>query len=561
MKPRLAIIFFFIILMPLGLLIFLGHRVARYEQESVQLKFDELLDNQLTAVDTTILNFIDQRQRELLNVVSTLSCDPITLRSTIRDQVFISQLFCLNQDGDVLYPSPLSELNEAEWDFLDRTKDILIGKNLVSHMDTITDNPPIQQDFTQSRQQGGYSPQTNNDLNQSIQSQQALSEQQMTTKYGWFAWYWGTGINLIFWFRSPDHRIVGAEVDRIRLLADVIGILPETNVLTSLPLQGRITLSNALGQTLYQWGSYEPASNDEPVVEKYVSYPLRTWKLSFYIPPDQLTAVRGHSVQLSLTIGLIALGSALFGLAFYFYREHSREMREAARRVSFVNQVSHELKTPLTNIRMYAELLEERLVDDDEKVLRHLNIIVSESQRLSRLIGNILTFSRTQREKLSLRFSSDVIDDTIHSVLGHFKASFEQLNITVSFEAKACQIVQFDRDAVAQILGNLFSNVEKYAARGESLSIKSFHEQSQTVVIVSDQGPGIPVREKERIFIPFMRLSNKLTDGVSGTGIGLSIARELARLHGGDLVLLPTAQGASFELRINTPASDKGDIV
>jgi signal transduction histidine kinase len=114
--------------------------------------------------------------------------------------------------------------------------------------------------------------------------------------------------------------------------------------------------------------------------------------------------------------------------------------------------------------------------------------------------------------------------------------------------------VEFDRDAVEQILGNLFSNVEKYAASGGRMEVTSTQQGTTTSIVVSDRGPGIPKGQEERIFAPFHRLSNKLSDGVAGTGIGLSIARDLARKHGGDLRVVPSAAGASFLLELQTPA-------
>jgi signal transduction histidine kinase len=233
-------------------------------------------------------------------------------------------------------------------------------------------------------------------------------------------------------------------------------------------------------------------------------------------------------------------------------------MREAQQRVTFVNQVSHELRTPLTNIRMYAELLEGDLPDEDEKPRRHLSVIVSESQRLSRLIGNILNFSRRKRNALRLRASAGIVDELVESVLANFSAAFDACGIKVDFDGQAGRTVRLDRDAVEQILGNLFNNVEKYAASGGLLAVRTRHDGDQTVITVSDRGPGIPLRQRERIFSPFHRISNKVTDGVAGTGIGLSIARDLARLHGGDLVALDVEQGAAFELRISTPPVAEG---
>jgi signal transduction histidine kinase len=253
-----------------------------------------------------------------------------------------------------------------------------------------------------------------------------------------------------------------------------------------------------------------------------------------------------------MAAGMTALVLALVGLASYFYRESTREMRDAAQRVSFVNQVSHELKTPLTNIRMYAELLEQRLPEGDGVATQHLNVIVSESQRLSRLIGNVLTFARKQNDKLTLHPSVGNVDTCIQFVLDHFRAVLESKGVSIVFNGGANALVEFDRDALEQILGNLFSNVEKYAASGGLMEVTSRQNGPSTWITVKDSGPGIPKGQEERIFDPFHRLSNKLSDGVTGTGIGLSIARDLARKHGGDLKALASTAGAQFELRLHT---------
>ena len=104
-----------------------------------------------------------------------------------------------------------------------------------------------------------------------------------------------------------------------------------------------------------------------------------------------------------------------------------------------------------------------------------------------------------------------------------------------------------------QILNNLFSNVEKYASEGKYLQVKSDQGHGITTIVVMDKGIGISLSEQQNIFKPFYRISSKLTDGVSGTGIGLGIARELVILHGGDLQLVPTESGAMFRLEIETP--------
>jgi signal transduction histidine kinase len=260
-----------------------------------------------------------------------------------------------------------------------------------------------------------------------------------------------------------------------------------------------------------------------------------------------------RGVAFNILLGVFTMMIVVAALAFYYYRENAREMREAAQRISFVNQVSHELKTPLTNIRMYAELLEDTLQEPDDKPGQYLKVIVAESQRLSRLIGNILTFSRKQRSKLALHPTSGDINEILQSVMENFHATLESKGLVIQFTPAGDGEGMYDRDVVEQIVGNLLGNVEKYAVSATRVAVKTAREDDLVSIWVEDDGPGIPPRERERVFAPFYRISNKLTDGVAGTGIGLSIARDLARLHGGDLVLENSAQGACFKVTLRAP--------
>ena len=223
-----------------------------------------------------------------------------------------------------------------------------------------------------------------------------------------------------------------------------------------------------------------------------------------------------------------------------------------------MNQVSHELKTPLTNIRMYAELLAEQLQDGETArrrpdAQRRLSIIVSESGRLSRLIGNVLTFAQQQRRQIELKPAARARLTTRSTRLF---SSFNRRFRLKAWRRRSCRRgaeVSFDADAVEQILVNLFSNVEKYAAQGKRLDIASRQDGERTTILVSDAGPGVPPAERDRIFQPFYRISNRL-EGPAGAGIGLSIARGLARLHKGDLRLVDSAAGAAFEVDLHTPS-------
>jgi signal transduction histidine kinase len=248
----------------------------------------------------------------------------------------------------------------------------------------------------------------------------------------------------------------------------------------------------------------------------------------------------------------LAVTLVLIGLGYYLYREHSREMRDAAQRVNFVNQVSHELRTPLTNIRMYAELLDDELVDSHPTARKYVDVISVESSRLSRLITNVLSFAQVQRGRLQLQLRTGSVDQTLQRCLEVFKPAMAVRQVTIAWEAHAGATVLMDQEALEQILNNLLSNVEKYGMAGGKLEIRSSQDQDRSVIAIHDFGPGIPKHEWERVFQPFYRISSKLTDGVAGAGMGLGIARDLARLHGGDVTLLSVAQGACFEITLTT---------
>ncbi len=176
-------------------------------------------------------------------------------------------------------------------------------------------------------------------------------------------------------------------------------------------------------------------------------------------------------------------------------------------------------------------------------------MIVAEGQRLSRLIGNVLTFARQKRQSLQPAPVDCVPDDIIRQVINHFEPALAALNVQVTTQLSASQTQQLDSDFLEQILGNLFGNVEKYAADSEQLIVRSRVEQSTLVIDLIDHGPGIPGSERDRIFLPFVRLSQEI-NSAAGTGIGLSISRELARLHGGDVRLLDSDAGCHFEVRL-----------
>ncbi len=579
MKPKLIIIFLLIVLLPLALLVWLGLRVANYEQKETQRQFEQLLQNRLSDIDQNIINFLEQRQRELQQLTKTSNYDIASLRNIVRDNPIITQMFYLDQEGNLQYPTQTNTLNKAETTFLERAREIFASNKLMEQsIVNDNDNPTLSDSssYMVAKKRAPQKPQTrffyaesqkdeteNTEESYSLGfSNQMPNRQKMATldqSQGWYVWYWSTALHLMYWQKLPSGQIIGAELDNVRLASDIIGILPATQSSAKSTIEGCIRLTNPLGDSLYQWGPHNPEIYEQPLTSKTLSYPLNLWQLDYYFPIAQLLGTQ-KSLAFNIIAALAVLTIALISLAIFFYRESCRDIRQASQRVSFVNQVSHELKTPLTNIRMYAELMEGTLSDEDEKSKKHLNIVVSESQRLSRLIGNILNFSRKERNKLTIHRSNGTIDDVIKVVMDHFKPSFDTHDIEIHADLNATQLVSFDHDALEQILGNLFNNVEKYAKQGKVMHISSRQDHESTTMKIWDHGPGIPSRKAEKIFAPFFRISDKIQEGASGTGIGLTIAQELARMHSGDLKLLESKTGALFQVTLKTPIAKEKQL-
>ena len=307
-------------------------------------------------------------------------------------------------------------------------------------------------------------------------------------------------------------------------------------------------MTDARGETLYQWGGHVPVDGEQPLAEIPLSPPLGAWHLRLYLNLESGRAIPVTSEYVSLFSGVLALIISIILLAVYFYRENRKVVRDALQKVSFVNQVSHELKTPLTNIRLYAELLDSRL--EGEKEVENLKVIMTESRRLSRMINNVLTFSRGEGNGFEANSESVVIDEVILRVVDSFAPSLANRSIDVVVNCDAPKEIYTDADFVEQILSNIIGNVEKYASGGKYLEISSTQDEKTASVTVKDRGPGIPARERKNIFKPFYRIGDKLSEGAAGTGIGLAISRKLAEMLGGELVLESADSGSVFRLDI-----------
>jgi signal transduction histidine kinase len=522
LKPRLAIAFIALVLAPLAAVAWLTIRNAEHEKKALAENVDALLVAELEAIGRQLSSSMESRAQAISRVLDGLSVDAGSIRGAVRKEPSIRQIFVVDPDGRLIHP-PLDEpRNEAEEAFLRRTEHIWAAAEPFFRP---LDQPDSKRPVTAEPRSRG----------------------------GWYTWYWGSDINFIYWRLDDEGRVRGAELDRMALLAGLVGELPSTPEAGDGARASRIELVATNGAVIYAFGEYTPPKGTAPRVTLELDPPLAAWRLRHFPSPHLAGRDLGRGSKVSAFAAALALALAVFALAIYVFRAAGAEAREARRRVTFVNQVSHELKTPLTNIRMYAELLEERLEEEESEPRRYLGVIVSESRRWSRLIGNVLSLARKQRNKLGVRPARGRADLAISAVLDQFAPSLSSAEFEVVRDIAPDGTSLVDEDALGQIVGNLISNVEKYAAAGRWLSVTSRRDGESLVVEVADRGPGVPRSQRARIFAPFVRLSEEISEGASGTGIGLTIARELARLHGGDLELQPSETGAAFRLTLCAP--------
>jgi signal transduction histidine kinase len=246
------------------------------------------------------------------------------------------------------------------------------------------------------------------------------------------------------------------------------------------------------------------------------------------------TTQKAPGGEFVLFIGLLMLTVIAIGLISIYHVTQSR-MKLAAKRQDFVSAITHELKTPLTAIKMYAELLQNSWVVNEEKKQKYYGQIASEADRLSRLIQNVLNLSKLDGNRWNVQLRMEkpkrVLDDFVSTYSKNVeKQGFE---LTVSSDTDADNIsLMIDRDAIMQILMNLVDNSLKFSKNADykMINVELRIKDTDMYLAVRDYGPGIPPSEMKKVFQEFYRVENEMTRQTSGTGIGLSMVKKLCTL-------------------------------
>jgi len=283
--------------------------------------------------------------------------------------------------------------------------------------------------------------------------------------------------------------------------------------------------------------------------------PLTPWLPQWWLTietrdlPGGGTGATGVALQLALLIALVAIviaGVWISGGAL------SREVGLARMKSDFVSNVSHELRTPLTTIRIMAEMLALNAVPDSDKQAEYHRNIVSEAERLTRLINNVLDFARIEEGRKKFVFGMGDLGDVIFEVvriIGDY-AGKEGFVITTEVD-EGLPATSFDRDAIIQVLINLTANAVKYSGDDKRIEIGARSERGSIVLWVTDHGPGIDPEELPRLFNKFFRGGEHLTREIGGTGLGLAIVQHIVHAHDGEVSARSTlGEGSTFEIQL-----------
>ncbi|HEV3064503.1 MAG TPA: HAMP domain-containing sensor histidine kinase [Chthoniobacterales bacterium] len=369
-----------------------------------------------------------------------------------------------------------------------------------------------------------------------------------TAMSGSVARFVGNELFVIFWHRTTVNPklVFGAEVNLNRFTKDFEHlILPDYDLAKTVC----VALLDDKGKPVVTTMPRFATNWKRPFVATEVGEVLPHWEIGVYLlnpaAANQIATTVQRSVGATIVLLLFAIGIG----SWLIWRDLGRQIRLARQKTDFVSNVSHELKTPLTSIRIFSELLAKNPDPDRQK--RYSEIIVNESSRLTRLINNVLDFARMDRGETKYEREVFDLNALVRETLTNFRPNFASDGVDSSSLP-----VHGNRDAVAQVLLNLLSNAEKYGDGRIDVTTRR-SETGLATVQVSDRGPGVPHGSEEKIFEQFYRAHNSLSSGIQGAGLGLTLARRIARANGGDVIYEPHPGGGSqFSIKLSTAQAE-----
>ena len=314
---------------------------------------------------------------------------------------------------------------------------------------------------------------------------------------GWKFWYWEDRPYLLGWIQLPHNDLVlGVEVEFVYLLSRVLPAFKSSDYAGH-----GFALVDASGQIVHAVGNLgEDVAKPDVFVP--VGEQLPNWQVGVFLEPTGSQPGRAF-FWTALVVVLLLVGATVTG-GLALIRQTQRGMLETRQKSNFVSNVSHELRSPLTTIRMYTEMLAEGRVTKEARRRHYLEVVVDESRRLSRLVDNVLTFSRLERGKQRYQTHRVDIAETLERQLDTQLPRLDQAGIPVALHLEPCW-VRVDVDALEQVFLNLIDNAAKYGPlpeqeRQNRIDIRLKKGRDRLEIWVEDRGRGIDPGNREKIF-------------------------------------------------------------
>jgi len=329
-----------------------------------------------------------------------------------------------------------------------------------------------------------------------------------------------------------------------RIVSDIRPIIEEATTLTG----ATVALS-------------PPATNEirpDPFITMAAAEYLPAWQLAVYLEgPDPFSAAANRQIVAYIWIGILVV--ATFGiLALLFARYMVRQMRLTQLKNDLIATVSHELKTPLSSMRVLVDTLLAGRCRDAAQEREYLELVAKENARLSHLIDNFLTFSRMERGRQVFEFADvaagDIVGDAADAVGDRFEPPGCTLDLDVADDLPH---VRGDRDALVTVLINLLDNAHNYSGDYKHIVLRAYAADGWVCMEVEDNGIGLSRRAAKKVFERFYQIDQSLSRETGGCGLGLSIVKFIVSAHGGSIVVASERdEGSTFTVRLPVAAAE-----
>ena len=546
---KVAVIFVLAVFVPSLVLAWLAIRSVRNQQFALERQRMLLYQGAAESTAKDVLVHVEGRRREFRALVDKLTGNQTVGEAADKFDTRLRQIWPLAQigfvvtlDGQMLAPALFADA--AARKFRLENHQFLTG---ISGVEVYFDTPkgPMSLSKLDAKDSGGANGRAVQPM--MVQFKQVLGD----ANEGAVARFLQDQLTLLFWSRleNDTNVVFGAQIaldrltDELRPLIRVEPGLAREIVLALLDDQGR-PVSTSRANFLADWR--------QPFLSREIGDLLPHWKIAVYLAsPDALqTSTTALGITLGSLIGLLVLAIGIGG--WLVVADLKRQLTLAQQKTDFVSNVSHELKTPLTSIRMFSELLAEGRVQEPGRQKYFLGIITAETGRLTRLINNVLDFAKLERGEKKYRFEpvdlAALARETCETYRPHLESDGLALRCNIPEQALP---VKADRDAISQVLVNLLSNAEKYGGDKKQIDLTAERNSGSVCINVMDRGAGVPDGYEEKIFEQFFRAHDSLSSGIQGSGLGLTLARQIARAHGGDVTFARREGGGScFTLRL-----------